>query len=159
MPRENLNDLSLENDAINEYSEKYRDGTGFTNIYERDEQKTKTSGRNIKLNEFEELLLQLGLTKLNAVYSGYGNFKEKCMNTNVYKVNNAVIYCDYDDHLVKNIWIDGFRFNSESEYVTTMVNSLYEVGERWNLILNDWNLSETIDLQSKEEIQKYISEK
>lgn len=158
VPRENSNDLSSENDAIKEFADKHRDGIGFTDVYVRDEQKIKTSSRNIRLDEFEELVLKSGLTKLDSVYTGYGNYKEKCTATNAYKIDNAAIFCDYDGNLVKNIWIDGFRFNAESKHINIMVNSLHEIGEHWNLILNDWDLSETIDLKSKEQIQAYITE-
>ncbi len=158
VPRENSNHLSSENDAIKVFSEEHRDGLGFTDVYVRDEQKIKTSSRNIRLDEFEELALKSGLTKLDSVYTGYGSYKEKCKDTNAYTIDGATLYCDYDNDLIKNIWIDGYRFNQESTHITTMVNSLYEIGERWNLILNDWDLSETIDLKSKEQIRVYISE-
>lgn len=158
VPCENSDDLITENDEIKEFSKEHSDGVGFTDVYVRDDQKITTASRNISLEEFEKILLDCGLTKLESVYSGYGQYKEKCIDTCAYKIEDAVIYCDFDNGLVKNIWIDGFRFNSKAEHKDKMISSLNSIGKRWDLILNDWDLSETIDLESKEQIRNYISE-
>jgi hypothetical protein len=120
LPFENSNELKTENEKIDEFSKKHFDGTGFTDIYGRDEQKTKTSDRNIKLNDFEPFVISLGFEKMRNVYSGYGNYKEKCQNTNAYSIDGATIFCDFEDGLINNIWLDGFRFNNKSQYVKEM---------------------------------------
>lgn len=158
VPRENSGDLDSENDAIKEFSQEHSNGVGFTDIYERDEQKTTTASRNIVVNDFEKILLDTGLIKLDSVYTGYGNYREKCEATNAYQIDDATVFCDYENEMIQNIWVDGFRFKSNSEHIDIMINALYTIGKTWNLILNDWDLSETLDLESKEEIRKYISE-
>jgi hypothetical protein len=93
------------------------------------------------------------------VYSGYGNYKEKCQNTNAYSIDRATIFCDFENGLIKNIWLDGFRFNSESKFGKEMTEGLFQIGIQWKLILNDWDLTEKINLKDKSEIELYIKEK
>ena len=144
---------------IDEFANEHFDGTGFTDVYVRDEQKIKTSDRNINLIDFEQFIVSLGFQKMRNVYSGYGNYKEKCQNTNAYSIDRATIFCDYENRLIKNIWLDGFRFNNESKFGKEMTEGLFQIGKQWNLTLNDWDLTERINLKDKSEIELYIKEK
>lgn len=159
LPSENSNELETENEKIDEFAKEHFDGAGFTDVYARGEQKVKTSERNIQLDEFDQFVISLGFQKFRNVYSGYGNYKEKCQNTNAYSIDGANIFCDYENEIIKNIWLDGFRFNSKSNFINEMTEGLFQIGRRWNLTLNDWDLTETIDLEDKSEIELYIKEK
>ena len=92
------------------------------------------------------------------MYSGYSSFAERCKNTLGFKLDSTVVYCDFENDLIKNIWIDNFRFSNSYDKKEQLINGLFAIGEKWNLILNDWDLTETFDLINKGEIERYISE-
>jgi hypothetical protein len=158
VPRENLLALNSENEKINEFSEAHRSGLGYTDIYARGEHQIKTISRCITLDEFEALLTAFGFRKISNLYSGYGSYEEICKNTFAFKFDFSVVFCDLQDGLIKNIWLDGFRFNKESELKESLVSCLNQIGEKWNLILNDWDLCEAIDLNNISEIERYVNE-
>ena len=75
-------------------------------------------------------------------------------------MDSAVIYCDFGENdIIQNIWLDGFRFNKKSAHKTLIIKVLNEVGKKYNLILNDWDLCEKIDLEVEDDIKSYIEEK
>ena len=159
LPDENSSELESENEKIEEFANEHFDGTGFTDVYARDEHKIKTSDRNINLSDFEQFVISLGFQKMRNIYSGYGNYKEKCQNTNAYSIDRATIFCDFENGVIKNIWLDGFRFNNESKFGKEMTEGLFQIGKQWKLTLNDWDLTERINLKDKSEIELYIKEK
>lgn len=158
LPRENFSELEKENEKIEDFAEKHSDGFGFTDIYVRDGQKIKTSDRKIQIADFEKVLLECGFQKYSNVYSGYSSHEELCKNTLGFELDSSVVYCDFEKGLIKNIWIDKFRFSNSSDRKELLINGLFRIGEKWNLILNDWDLTETFDLKNKTEIERYISE-
>ena len=159
LPIENLQELESENEKIKEFVKEHFDGWGYTDIYCRDGQGIETAERKIDVKDSESLILCFDFIKAKHISTGYSNYKEECKNTNAYSVDGAVIFCDYDLGIIKNIWLDGFRFQSESEHVKEMVEVLFQIGEKWRLTLNDWDLTENIDLKDRSEIEKYIKEK
>lgn len=159
LPTENSNELKTENKTIDEFAKEHFDGNGFTDIYVRDEQKVKTSERNIQLDEFDHFVISLGFQKMRNVYSGYSSYRETCQNTNAYSIDGAYIFCDYENRVLKNIWLHGFRFNKDSSFIKEMTEGLFQIGKRWKLTLNDWDLKENINLKDKSEIELYITEK
>lgn len=158
VPRENLLALNSENEKINELSEAHRSGLGYRDIFSRGEHQIKTIDRSITLDEFEALLTAFGFRKISNVYSGYGRLEEICKNTFAFKIDLAIVFCDLQNGLIKNIWLDGFRFNKESEAKEMLVTCLNQIGEKWNLVLNDWDLCEVIDLNNIYEIERYVNE-
>lgn len=158
LPLENTSELETENKKIDEFAKEHFDGAGFTDIYARNEHKVKTSERKIPLEEFETFIISLGFKKMKNVYSGYGNYKEKCQNTEAYSIVGATIFCDHKSGLIDNIWLDGFRFNNKSSFIKEMTEGLFQIGEKWRLTLNDWDLTENINLKNKSEIELYIKE-
>ncbi|PTB97271.1 hypothetical protein C9994_03585 [Marivirga lumbricoides] len=158
IPIENFLDLKEENEKIDEFAKEHRDGLGFTDVYVRDGQKVKTSEREIPINEFEALLQTCGFQKVDKVYSGYGSHKEVCISTWGFKLDSSAVFCDFKNNLIENIWIDGFRFSKDSANKEELINCLFQIGAKWKLILNDWDLTEAIDLSTKKSIDDYISE-
>ena len=158
LPIENLHELETENEKIDEFANEHFDGAGYTDIYSRSKQKVETSKRNIQLDEFDQFVISLGFQKMRNVYSGYGNYKEKCRNTNAYSISGANIFCDYENGVINNIWLDGFRFNNDSNFIKEMTEGLFQIAKRWELTLNDWDLTKNINLKDKSEIELYIKE-
>lgn len=158
LPIENIDHLNSENQNIDHFSKKHFDGYGFTDIYQRNDSALKTAERNIQLEDFETLLVSLGCEKIKKVYSGYGSFKEESKNTLAYVIDQAAIFCDFKENVIQNIWLDGFRFNHKSNFVSKMAEVLFQIGTKWKLTLNDWDIPKNIDLRNKSEIEKYIKD-
>ena len=88
--------------------------------------------------------------------TGYGNdYRVISEKTIGFGKNYSAIYFDYENGVVKNIWVSNFfEFNQDK-----LTDVLLEIGKKWNLVLMDWNSSELIDLSNKEMIRKYLNSK
>ena len=159
-PRENLDFLKNENNEVDKFAEEHSDGNGlFTDIYIREENNQKSIiEKQIILSELNLMLLSLGLEKIEKVYSGYSSFKELCKNTIAYKFNDAEIFVITENNFVKDFFITGFRFYKNQEIKSNLEEILYKIGTEYDLILNDWDLTEIIDLNDRKEIKKYLNE-
>jgi hypothetical protein len=150
LPRENFSELEKENEKIEDFAQRHSDGFGFTDIYVRNGHKIRTSDRKIKLGDFEKVMLESGFQKHPNVYSGYSSYEERCKNTLGFELDSSVVYCDFENDLIKNIWIDNFRFSNSSDKKEQLINGLFSIGDKWDL-------TETFDLMNKGEIERYIS--
>ena len=159
IPSENFNELKSENERINKFASEHFDGIGFNDIYIRNDHKVKTNEKKINIVDFEKILLNNNFLKMRTVYSGYGNYKQICKNTIAYSIDQATVFFDYDNTIINNIWLDGFRFRKDSKFIQEMINCLHQIGIKFGLLLNDWDLTEVIDLCNKDLIEIYIMEK
>jgi hypothetical protein len=155
---ENIFHLEKENEAINEFSKEHSDGTGYSAIYIRDENPVSISERNIDVNDLDALLVDLGFTKADIVYYGYSSEKMKCNNTNAYRLDKSDIFFEYKNQIVTAFWISGFRFRKDDLIKSNLKSALLVIGRKYNVALNDWDLSVTIDLSKETEIDKYLNE-
>ncbi|MEF3080597.1 hypothetical protein [Winogradskyella poriferorum] len=149
VPKENLSDLLKQADNISDFSAE----NGYSDLYVREENKVSLKSREIDKTELEKLLTELGTEKHTEVITGYGsNYRVKSENTIGFGKEYSAVYFDFENDKVKNIWITNlFGLNHDK-----VVEVLSKIGEKWNLVLMDWNRSELIDLSNKEMINKYI---
>ncbi|WP_299229723.1 hypothetical protein [uncultured Psychroserpens sp.] len=149
IPKENLSDLLKQADNIADFTAE----KGYSDIYVREENKVSLKSREIERTELEKLLTELGTEKHTEVITGYGSdYRVKSENTIGYGKEYSAVYFDFENDKVKNIWITNlFGLNHEK-----VVDVLSKIGEKWNLVLMDWNSSELIDLSNKEMINKYL---
>ncbi len=149
VPKENLSDLLKQADNISDFSAE----NGYSDIYVREENKVSLKSREIDKTELEKLLTELGTEKHTEVITGYGSdYRVKSENTIGFGKEYSAIYFDFENDKVKNIWITNlFGLNHDK-----VVEVFSKIGEKWNLVLMDWNRSELIDLSNKEMINKYI---
>ena len=149
IPKENLSDLLKQADNIADFTAE----KGYSDIYVREENKVSLKSREIEKTELEKLLTELGTEKHTEVITGYGSdYRIKSENTIGFGKEYSAVYFDFEYDKVKNIWITNlFGLNHEK-----VVDVLSKIGEKWNLVLMDWNSSELIDLSNKEMINKYL---
>ena len=149
VPKENLSDLLKQADNINDFTAE----NGYSDIYVREENKVSLKTKQIDKSELENLLTKLGTEKHTEITTGYGSdYRVKSENTIGFGKDYSAVYFDFDNELVNNIWITNLSgLNNEN-----VVNVLSEIGEKWNLVMMDWNRSELIDLSNKKMIEKYI---
>jgi hypothetical protein len=154
-PIENLSLFQAESDEINDLASKDAGSTGFTEIYVRnDKDRLKLSERKIDPAELEEILQELSLEKADTVTTGYGQtFREISKNTIGFGKNYSAIYFDFDNGIVQHIWLTGlFTIDKEA-----LINTLHKVGQKWNLLLMDWNKTRPIDLLNTADINGYLA--
>lgn len=149
VPKENLPDLLKQADNISGFSAQ----NGYTDIYVREENKVNLKSREIDNAELEKLLAELGTEKHTEVITGYGSdYRVKSENTIGFGKEYSAVYFDFENGKVENIWITNlFGLNHDK-----VVDVLSKIGEKWNLILMDWNSSELVDLSNKVMIKKYL---
>tara|TARA_R110002096_G_C14294061_1_gene697822 strand:- start:52 stop:660 length:609 start_codon:yes stop_codon:yes gene_type:complete len=149
VPKENLSELLKQADNINDFTAE----NGYKDIYVREENKVSLKTKQIDKSKLENLLAKLGTEKHTEITTGYGSdYRVKSENTIGFGKDYSAIYFDFDNELVNNIWITNlFGLNHANA-----VNVLSEIGEKWNLVMMDWNRSELIDLSNKKMIEKYL---
>ncbi|WP_301162060.1 hypothetical protein [uncultured Winogradskyella sp.] len=149
VPRENLSELIKQADNISDFTSE----NGYSDIYVREENKVSLKTKKISKSELESLLAKLGTEKHTEIITGYGNdYRVKSENTIGFGKDYSAVYFDFENEIVKNIWITNLDgLNHEN-----VTNVLSEIGEKWNLIMMDWNSSELIDLSNKKMIEKYL---
>ncbi|KSA11582.1 hypothetical protein [Maribacter dokdonensis] len=149
VPKENLSDLLKQADNINDFTAE----NGYSDIYVREENKVSLKTKQIDKSELENLLAKLGTEKHTEITTGYGSdYRVKSENTIGYGKDYSAVYFDFDNELVNNIWITNLSgLNNEN-----VIKVFSEIGEKWNLVMMDWNRSELINLSNKKMIEKYI---
>ena len=154
IPNDNLSNLKAESKKVEEFAKENFDGTGFTNMYVRsDKDKIELNQRKINPEEFEKIISQLGLERIPNVLTGYGQiFRELHKDCIGFGKDYTAIYYDFKDNVVQHIWLTN-HWSLDKE---KLGECLLELGKRWNLLLQDWNLTVTIDLKDKSEIENYL---
>lgn len=149
VPKENLSDLLGQAENIADFSTE----NGYSDIYVREENKVSLKSREIDKKELEKLLAELGTEKHTEVITGYGSdYRVKSENTIGFGKEYSAVYFDFENDKVNNIWTTNlFGLNNDK-----VVDVLSTIGEKWNLVLMDWNRSELVDLSKKEMIKKYL---
>lgn len=159
LPRENWDNLKNENQGIAEFAEKHSDGNGYTDIYIREaKNQISIAEKNIRLDLVEALLTNFGMRRIEDVYYFYSSQTEKCENTIAYEIAGAYMFIVFENGTIKDFFIDGFRFHEKEDDKAKLLDILFEIGKGFSLILNDWDLTQIIDLEDKNEIKKYLNE-
>jgi hypothetical protein len=70
IPKKNLSSLTDENKKIIDFGREHSVGIYFSEIYMRDDNKFKTSIRQIQVKDFEQILLNIGFEKREFVFTG-----------------------------------------------------------------------------------------
>ncbi len=159
-PSENWKYLAKENKQIEAFKEIHTDENGLSAaIYSIEGNEIlEIYERKISLKEFEIFLLNLGLYKTENVFSGYAPKNYKCENIIAFNYNISEIFIEYENEIIKHIYLNKFRFIENDETKIKLKEILFEIGVKFDLILNDWNLSEVINLKEKKGIEKYLDE-
>lgn len=155
VPNDNLAELEEESKKVNEFANEHFDGSGYTDIYVRsDDNKIELKQRSIKPNDLEQKLEILGFERMQNVTTGYGQTYRKLHKDCIaFGKDYSAIYYDFKDEIVQAIWLTN-HWSIDRKKLSTC---LHEIGKKWNLLLQDWNLSKTVDLNNKQAIEDYLS--
>ncbi len=154
-PKENLASLTEEADKVTDFARQHFDGVGYTDIYIRSKHRLELRERKIRQDELEAVIVGSDLKRAPAVLSGYGeNYRVKLDDTVGFGEGYSAIYFDVKGDVVENIWLTG-DIDAEAGKFR---NSLVQIGQRWNLILMDWNLSIAVDLTDNRSAEDYFTQ-
>lgn len=153
VPSENFNELMKQAENIQDFAEKHFDGIGYTNIMLREDKGVILKDRGISVTELETVLLKLSLQKHTQVRTGIRPGEFLSENTFGYGKNYHGLFFEFESDTVLNIWIAGIIPVDKEKVIET----LNEIGLKWNLLLMDWNSCELIDLKNKEQIARYLN--
>ncbi|MCB9262013.1 MAG: hypothetical protein H6607_06535 [Flavobacteriales bacterium] len=151
IPIENLSLLEAEsiedNNLINkELNRSYGNASYVLN-------KIGLNHRKIKPNDIENMLSVLELEKISKVYTGYGQtyrvMRENCV---AFGKGYSAVFYDFTDNVVEHIWFTN-HWSINKELLT---KTLYKIGTKWDLLLQDWQLTITVDLRDKNALEKYL---
>ena len=156
LPKENFSYLKSENDKINGFAKQHAVGAGFDQMFQRGAAQVPTEQLQIKLEDFDEVTSQFGFEKAEIVCTGYGAYEEPCTNTNAYQRCDSLIFCDYEQGIIHNIWLEGFYNTSNSHCNQLQFEILFQIGQKWGFILNDWNASVLVVLEDELDIEAYM---
>ena len=154
VPGDNLSTLKTESEKVDTFAKEHFDKSGFTDIYVRNDQdQTKLNQRRIDPNDLEKMLSSLGLDRVPNVFTGYGqDYREQHKDCVAFGRDYCAVYYDFNDNVVEHIWfINHWRMDRGK-----LAKSLHDLGQQWNLLLQDWNLTVTVDLKDKNAIDKYL---
>jgi len=160
IPVENKTQVINSFNQIEQLISKNENENGFTEIYERDKSEFSTLKKQIKISNFENILQNSKLIKADRIkYENSRMINCEDGNSKAYGISDFAIFYDIKENIVNNIWIDYQNFNSENfrYFEENILETLSEIGTKYNLMLVDWNRLEIIDLKNKIEIKKYCS--
>ena len=154
LPDNNFEELMKESKEVEDFAEKHSDGSGYTDIYGRDKKKRiELKDRQINPLVLEQFFSQLGFERISNVFTGYGqSFRELHKNCIAFGKDYTAVYFDFKDNVVQHIWLT----NHWSMDKIKLSKCLHEIGAQWNLLLQDWNLTITIDLKNMNAIDNYL---
>ncbi len=155
VPSANLSSLRTESEKVDTFAKEFFDGSGFTDIYLRkDDNKTKLNQRRIAPNDLDRIFSSLGLDRIPIVLMGYGqSYRERHKNCVAFGKDYCAVYYDFQDNVVEHIWFTN-HWSMDRE---RLAKALLELGERWNLLLQDWSETVTVDLKDKGLIDQYLN--
>lgn len=140
-------------EQIQEFADEHSDGIGYTDMYIRQDNQCPTADMKISFQNIDKNI-SCYLHKFNSVKTGYSSYACECESTVGYGFKELSIFLEHENEIVKNIWITGFARNQN--HLETFTNVLEYLG-KLDLILVDWNVGIVVNLNDKEEIEKYLS--
>ncbi|WP_343304641.1 hypothetical protein AAHN97_24015 [Chitinophaga niabensis] len=156
VPLENGEFIRKQVGHIEDFSAKSWDGSGFTDIFVRDDLPTPTISKEIRTDYLETTLLNLKFIRANYIrFDGKQMLNCKTGNTKAFGFPEFTIFFDTQGEFVKNIWIDISLIVSVPQF-GIIEAALYTLAEECELVLIDWNSSELFDLADKSQIEKYL---
>jgi len=156
VPRKNIESITNSIKQIDKFTEKTRTEYGFTDIFIREVLPFPTLNEELRIDYFENLLTEKGFEKANQIrYDGYTIINCSNTSSNAFTLPCFNFFYDCKDEFIKNIWVSNSLITS-TEWFDKILEALYELGESCEMVLINWNSSELIDLQNKNQITEYL---
>ena len=152
----NIEFAKSESLRIAKFGNEHYDGHGFTEITAVDSCPFPIIKSHINEKELIDTFEIIGLPKIMDIY--YDGKKKPIENskTKAYGENLMGIFYETNDSIISNLWFANYNFENKDKSLIS--KALNEIGNKFDLILVDWNSCEIIDLKKDEEIENYLKE-
>ena len=141
---------------IDEFASEHRapDGAGWTEAFLRDDSPAKLSDLGITAEQFRAIIRE-HLPEIPVVYTGYGEYRERCEQTSGFGFHaDCIIYADWDEAgIVEHIWTG--IFTTDETELAAVISAVQSLGKQFPLLYVDWAWSfvtlidQSGDLQGK----------
>lgn len=156
LPEENYFSSAVTNRTIYNENETY----GFYEIVERIHPLVPLIKKNITLSEIEEILKPTAISSSNSIFKTYGQTSIKIDNMSCYIYERVGIFVKYNQfQILEDIFTYSISIASKNTNNSILPKVLLTLGERYNLILVDWDEEVVIRLCNPKAVNKYLSEK
>jgi hypothetical protein len=141
--------------AIELFTSNHDIANGFSKIFERQNESEALLKKQIVANEFAELLQNEGW-RLASHYLYENRIVSKSnSSTWPFILQRQTVFVEQTENLVTTIWLS-LKLIVSVELFNQIKNTFLLIGQRYNLLLVDWNNLETIDLKDQEAIDRYL---
>ncbi len=155
-PRKNIQHIQFTIKQIEEFTEKVRTDYGFTDIFARKDLPFTTLNEELRVDSFEKFLNKKGFKKAQKIYyQGHKVIECSKSTSNAFSLSSFHIFYDGHEEFIKNIWVS-ISYHTSISHSDKIIETLYELGEGYELVLVDWNTSDLIDLTDKKQIKNYL---
>jgi hypothetical protein len=121
-------------------------------IDDRNLEEIKLSVRKISIQELENLIDKLELDRITTVLENDSQVRDQQVDCVGFGKSNEAIFYSFKGEIIQYIWLTGHWTMDKKK----LAIFLHEVGQRWDLLLQDDNLRLTIDLKHKNLIENYL---
>lgn len=151
LPHEAASFADDEVKRIDEFADAHQapDGTGWTDIYRRQEALKTFRSLNISKEVFAAALAPF-LPPFDVVQTGYSSHREQCTRTAAWgRSQECAVFADWDeDGIVANVWSAFFENSAESVLAAAL--AVAAIGQIRPLVYADWAWGYTCDATNQE---------
>jgi len=156
VPRQNIENIKSSIKQIDNFTDNTKTVYGYTDIFAREGLPFPTKDEEYRIDAFEKLLIERGFKKATQIrYDGYTIIHCSNKTSNALSLPCFNFFYDCENEFLKNIWVSTSLITS-TELFDIILETLYELGESYELILINWNSSELVDLTNRNQIKDYL---
>ena len=130
---------------------------GFSEPFVIMEGKVKILDRKIGIEELEGLMIETGFKRFDRITTGWGSQKFNIDFTLGYGTKGCGILLEKNKDFVSHIWFDFHPACGPPERIVDLYNYIFEISNKWNLILVDWRLEVIIDSKERNSLMTYLN--
>lgn len=156
VPRENEGFLIAQGAEIQRSAEQNFDGYGYKAIHVRSEEPVSLFTKGISVDQMAEILGAHGFLRIDTVFTGYSTHRERANNTVAFKLDPYVVYLDHKVGVVAHAWLD-LHWGGSTESKMHFIDTLDQIGRKWQLLLSHWPWSRVVDLTDRSAIDNYVT--
>lgn len=156
IPSENLFTTTKEIDFISDENPMMEGG--FNECFARESERVKIESRKISFEEIKSILDSSALAYSNQLEMGYGKTVYTVEDAQIWGFERYGIVVESSHNLVKKIWLCSNSAFSKENTATTLSKMILSLGQKFDLILADWNYQIAIRLTSDRALVKYLSD-
>lgn len=155
VPAENLDFLNHELTEIEAFARRQDAGPGYDEVFMRHEIPVALDAKAFRKDHFIALLTGAGLSKaLIKDASGFA-FQDWENGMSAYGDASLSVFFESDEGFIQTIWLSINR-HAKGIREEKGVLLLWQMGEKMNLVLADWNSLEIVPLTDEDKVRAYL---